>query len=183
VVGAGNAGNRKGKGKIMLHENAVSRDCPTVLALDLGNPFGWAVNIERDIHSDVSLKFSDRKEMQFAGCLEVMIELYKPYRVVFENACFQQGYAAQQWHSQRGILAALCQRYGMRYDGIAVGTIKKHITGIDKFSKPKRKSDPPYLMLEHLAKRGIIVTSHDEADAIGVLLTALEMGVVERAGE
>jgi Holliday junction resolvasome RuvABC endonuclease subunit len=168
----------------MLHENVISGNYPTVLALDLGNPFGWAVNIGRDIHSDVALKFADREEMQFAGCLASTIALYKPSAIVFENACFQQGHAAQTWHSQRGILAAVCQQQGILYEGIAVGTIKKHITGSGKFSKPKRKSDPEYKMLTGLRERyKIEATDWNEADAIGVLLTALETGVVERVGE
>lgn len=165
----------------MIHENVIGADYPTVLALDLGNPFGWATNSRGiDIISNVSEKYEANKERFFLEWIDAAIAIYKPSAIIFENACFQQGHAAQTWHSQRGILAAVCQQQGILYEGIAVGTIKKHITGTGKFSKPKRKSDPPYLMCEHLAKRGIMVTSHDEADAIGALLTALDLGVVER---
>ena len=168
-----------------LHENAICGNYPAIIALDLGNPFGWATNINGDIHSGAALKFVDRHEMQFAGEIEAMIDLYKPSAVIYENACFQQGYAAQTWHSQRGILAATCQKRGILYEGIAVGTIKKHITGKGRFSKPKRKSDPPYLMCECLEMTWKIkVKDWNEADAIGVLLTALEAGfVVKKIGE
>ena len=167
----------------MLHQNVISGDYPTVLALDLGNPFGWAYNSGTDIESGVSAKITKCEELTFMRTLNNFIVHYKPSAIVFENACFQQGHAAQTWHSQRGIMAAVCQQQGIMYEGIATGTIKKHITGIGRFTKPKRKSDPPYLMIKGLAIRAIIVEDHNAADAIGVLLTALETGVVEGVGE
>jgi hypothetical protein len=168
----------------MRHENAIGGNYPTVLALDLGNPFGWAVNIGRDIHGGVEKFVKAKEESEAQRWLNDSIALLRPSCIVFENAPFQQGHAAQTWHSQRGIMAAVCQGYGLLYEGIAVGTIKKHITGSGKFSKPKRKSDPEYKMLTGLRERyKIEATDWNEADAIGVLLTALETGVVEREGE
>ena len=166
----------------MLHENVISGNYPTVLALDLGNPFGWAYNVGTDIESGFSQMKDEVEESVFMKWLDAFLFSKKVEAVIFENAAYQPANAIQRWHSQRGIMAAICQSHDIAYGGIDVGTWKKHVVGFANFTKPTRKAEKlNYMVIKALAIRAIIVEDHNAADAIGVLLTALETGVVERA--
>ena len=168
----------------MLHQNVISGDYPTVLALDLGNPFGWAYNSGTDIESGVMTYSKESEEFMFMRWLNNFLNSKKVAAVIFENAAYQPANAIQRWHSQRGIMAAVCQSNDVAYGGIDVGTWKKHIVGFANFTKPTRKAERlNYMVIKALAIRAIIVEDHNAADAIGVLLTALETGVVEGVGE
>jgi len=168
----------------MLHENVIGENYPTVLALDLGNPFGWAYNVGTSVESGFSQMKDEVEESVFMRWIDAFLFSKKVAAVIFENAAYQPANAIQRWHSQRGIMAAVCQSNDVAYGGIDVGTWKKHIVGFANFTKPTRKAERlNYMVIKALAIRAIIVEDHNEADAIGVLLTALETGVVERVGE
>ena len=168
----------------MIHENVICAGYPTVLALDLGNPFGWAFNVGTDIESGFLQMPEEIEESYFLRWLNDFLSIGKVSAVVFENAAYQPANAIQRWHSQRGIMAAICQSHDIAYGGIDVGTWKKHVVGFANFSKPTRKAEKlNYMVIKALAIHAIIVEDHNEADAIGVLLAALETGVVERVGE
>ena len=147
-----------------------------LLAFDLGKRMGIAT-----IHNaEIETSAVDIKDELYAMCtFESWLKIYRPAAVLYENAAFQQGWAGQFWAAQKGILMAICQKYNVACDGIAVGTIKLHITGDGKFSKPKRKSDGEYKMLPALRARGYNITDHNEADALALLLYAIDTGLVE----
>jgi hypothetical protein len=108
----------------------------------------------------------------------------KSKNIAYEYVPFQQGRANEHWHSLHGILKAVAQKHKCTLIPIPQGTWKKHVVGFANFSKPTRKAEKlNYMVIKALAIRAIIVEDHNEADAIGVLLTALETGVAERVGE
>jgi Holliday junction resolvasome RuvABC endonuclease subunit len=82
--------------------------------------------------------------------------------------------AAHAFGGYRAILWQVCQIQEIESVGVGVGEWKKHITG--KGNAPKND------VIAAIKKRGYPVTDDNEADAIGILLYALETGVVE-AGE
>lgn len=142
-----------------------------LLALDLGKRIGIAYTDGDKIQScfiDVT------SEYHALIMLENYIVLSDPAAVFYEHAAFQQGMAAQYWHSQRGILAALCQKHGRAYDGVNAMTLKKHTTGSGTASKPQ--------MVAAVNARGYNVKDHNEADALALLLYVIDTGLVE-AGE
>jgi Holliday junction resolvasome RuvABC endonuclease subunit len=147
-----------------------------LLAFDLGKRIGVAA-LRND---NIKTKFLDiENEFKFMEYVGACIDYYQPAAVLYENAAFQQGMAAQFWHSQRGILAAICQKHGVLYHGVGASTIKKHITGCGRCPKPKRKGDPEYGIFPALRARGYNITDHNEADALALLLYAIDTGLVE----
>jgi hypothetical protein len=147
-----------------------------LLAFDLGKRMGIASLCDAVIDTSTE---GIKDEWHALRLFEAAILCVRPAAVIFENAAFQQGMAAQFWHSQRGILAAICQKHGVLYHGVGASTIKKHITGCGRCPKPKRKGDPEYGIFTALRARGYDLTDHNEADALALLLYAIDTGLVE----
>ena len=151
---------------------------PRVLALDLGAHFGWAMHLDEDrpIQSG-HRKLGKNKESEFwAWLFEVVTNAsVTPSCIVYEDVKRHMSTAAAHaFGGYRAILWQVCQIHGIESVGVGVGEWKKHITG--KGNAPKND------VIAAIKKRGYPVTDDNEADAIGILLYALECGVVE-AGE
>jgi Holliday junction resolvasome RuvABC endonuclease subunit len=158
---------------------------PRILALDLAQHFGWAAFDGVKISSGhVHLKTKNRESIFFNTVLEMIWE-HKPDYLVYENIQFsrnvQAGHCAGMW---RGLLNAACQSCSVKAIGVPVGTWKLHLCGKGhgKCKKPEKGDTFEYQPIVALRERGYAVTDDNEADAIGILLYALECGVVE-AGE
>jgi Holliday junction resolvasome RuvABC endonuclease subunit len=177
VVGAGNDRNRNEKGrKAMLHENVIGENYPTVLALDLAQHFGYACNTSIEPRSGHIRLATATRERLFCEWMQYAMQTYKPSVVVYEEVKRHMSTAsAHSFGGYRALMNCVCQSYGIETVGIGVKVVKMYITG--------NGNAPKNAMIAAIQKRGYNVTDDNEADAIGVLLTALETGVVERVGE
>ena len=75
-------------------------------------------------------------------------------------------------HAYGGFLAHLtawCEHHRIPYQGVPVGTIKKHATGLGNASKAA--------MIAAMQAKGYPVTDDNEADALALLHWALAQGV------
>ena len=89
-------------------------------------------------------------------------------QVVFEEVRRHAGVdAAHAYGGFMGQLTAWCEHHQIPYEGIPVGTIKKHATGKGNASKDD--------MVASACARGHAPTDDNEADAIALLYLAIEM--------
>ncbi|HNL88510.1 MAG TPA: hypothetical protein PKH05_05565 [Nitrospira sp.] len=152
----------------------------TILALDLGMYTGWAV-ATRDgtISSDTQPFKPQRFEgggmrfLRFRRWLNEMLTLTPHINVVyFEEVRRHAGVDAA--HAYGGFLATLtawCEHHNIPYQGVPVGTIKKHATGKGNASKED--------MIAAAQKRGHDPIDDNEADALALLHWAIDAGVEE----
>src|SRR5690606_19880243 len=92
-----------------------------------------------------------------------------PDAVYFEEVRRHAGTDAA--HLYGGFLATLtawCEQRGLAYEGVPVGTIKRHVTGKGNADKAA--------VLAAIRARGFAATDDNEADAIAILLWAIETG-------
>ena len=90
--------------------------------------------------------------------------------VYFEEVRRHAGTSAAQVYG--GFLAhaaAWCEHHGIPYQGVPVGTIKRHVTGKGNASKGA--------VIEAVRAHGFAPVDDNEADALALLLWALEAGV------
>ncbi len=147
----------------------------STLALDLGTQTGWALAGDARHITSGSVSFkSGRFEgggMRFLrfkrwltelkGCTE-RIEL-----VVFEEVRRHIGVdAAHAYGGFMGQLTAWCEHHQIPYQGVPVGTIKKHATGKGNVGKDA--------MVAAMQARGHAPSDDNEADAIALLYWALD---------
>ena len=74
--------------------------------------------------------------------------------------------AAHVYGGLMATLTAWCEARNIAYQGVPVGSIKKHATGKGNAGKPE--------MLQAMRDRGHPITDDNEADAIALLYWALE---------
>lgn len=138
-----------------------------VLALDLGTKCGFCVGSEASQVSGVwDLKggrFSGggMRFVHFKARLNEIRAAFPISRVVFEEVRRHRGTDAA--HIYGGLLAIItewCEDNSIPYEGVPVGTIKKHWTGSGNASKEQ--------MLAECAEREISVADDNEADAIAL---------------
>ena len=80
-------------------------------------------------------------------------------------------------HAYGGFLATLttwCEHQKIPYQGVPVGTIKRHVTGKGNAGKSE--------MVSAMRARGYLVGDDNEADALAVLVWALAQGNGRSAG-
>jgi len=147
---------------------------PRVLALDLAQHFGWAMHFGENIpiqSGHVKLKTKTR-EHDFLDWMKNTLAKVKPDFVVFEDVK-RHPYvtSAHSFGGYRALMLSQCQERKIKTIGVGVKVWKKYITGNGNASK---EDD-----VAAIQKRGYPVTDDNEADAIGILLYALETGVVE----
>lgn len=95
-------------------------------------------------------------------------------QVVFEEVRRHVGVdAAHAYGGFMGQLTAWCEHHQIPYQGIPVGTIKKHATGRGNASKDE--------MVAAVRARGHSPSDDNEADAIALLLLAIESSSREEA--
>ena len=80
-------------------------------------------------------------------------------------------------HAYGGFLATMtswCEHQKIPYQGVPVGTIKRHVTGKGNAGKSE--------MVSAMRARGYLVADDNEADALAVLVWALAQGNGRSAG-
>ena len=148
-----------------------------LLALDLGTTTGWALR-GRDGHiSSGSQSFRPHRfeggGMRFLRFARFLTDIQQCNDglelIVFEEVRRHAGVdAAHAYGGFLGQLTAWCEHHQIPYQGIPVGTIKKHATGKGNASKDE--------MVASVRTRGHAPADDNEADAIALLYLALEMG-------
>lgn len=147
----------------------------TILALDLGTTTGWAI---RDFGGQitsgtVSFKPSrydggGMRYLRFTNWLTELDRLSGPIEAIYYEEVRRHA-GTDAAHVFGGLLAVLTswgELRGVPYQGVPVGTIKKHASG--KGNAPKQA------MIDAARQRGFNPADDNEADAIAILLWALE---------
>jgi len=150
-----------------------------ILALDLGTTTGWAL---RSANGPVAHGFVSFKSQRFEGggmrylrfkrwlsdMRHLAIDIHSVY---FEEVRRHAGVDAA--HVYGGLLATLsswCEHHNLPYQGVPVGTIKKHATGKGNASKDE--------VIQSMRALGHPVTDDNEADALALLHWAIDTQAV-----
>ena len=147
----------------------------TVLAIDLGTTTGWAM---RPRDQQIAHGFVTLKPQRFEGggmrylrfkrwLTEVKALATDIHAVYFEEVRRHVGVDAA--HVYGGLMATLttwCEHHGIPYQGVPVGTIKKHATGKGNAGKEE--------VLAAMRAKGHPVADDNEADALALLHWAID---------
>jgi hypothetical protein len=147
----------------------------TLLAIDLGTTTGWALrSFDGPITSGtVSFRPSrydggGMRYLRFQNWLAEMDRLSGPIATIwYEEVRNHKGVDAA--HVYGGLMATLtswAEMRGVPYQGVPVGTIKRFATGKGNANK--------VAMMEAARSRGFSPADDNEADAIAILLWAIE---------
>lgn len=146
-----------------------------ILCLDLGSKTGWALrSAEGAILSGVEEFRTDRWQsggmrfIRFRHWLEETRRLtggidLLVYEQVRRHAGVDASHAYGGWLA---ILMSWCDHHGIEYQDVPVATIKRHATGRGNADKEA--------VIAAIRARGFTPTDDNEADAIAILLWALE---------
>ena len=157
----------------LTSEQSRSRD--TVLALDLGTTTGWALK-QRD--ATIISGTQSFKPQRFEGggmrylrfkrwLTEIKATVDGIDEVVFEEVRRHAGTdAAHVYGGLMATLTAWAELRGVPYEGVPVGTIKRHATAKGNADKAA--------MIAAVRARGFSPADDNEADAIALLLWAIE---------
>ena len=146
-----------------------------VLALDLGTTTGWAVQAADGLITSGTVSFrpsrydgGGMRYLRFRGWLEQLARDAGPIMAIhFEEVRRHVGTDAA--HVYGGLLATLtawAETSSIPYQGVPVGTIKRHATGRGNADKAA--------MMAAARARGFSPVDDNEADAIAILFWALE---------
>ena len=146
-----------------------------LLSLDLGTVTGWALsNTQGRITSGTAHFRPQRFEgggmryLRFERWLNETQELSAGIdSVYFEEVRRHLGVDAA--HAYGGFLASLtawCEEHAIPYEGVPVGTIKRHITGKGNAGKAK--------VIEAIQQRGHQPADDNEADALALLYWVID---------
>jgi hypothetical protein len=141
-----------------------------LLALDLGTQSGWALRSGDNAITSGSISFKPgrfegggMRFLRFKRWLDEVQSLADGLAAVyFEEVRRHAGVDAA--HAYGGFLAHLtawCEHHGVPYQGVPVGTIKKHATGKGNADKAA--------MLAAMRARGFAPADDNEADALALL--------------
>jgi len=147
----------------------------SILALDLGTQTGWALHgRDGDITSGSETFKPQRFEgggMRYLRFKRWLIEIKQSVdgidAVFFEEVRRHAGVDAA--HAYGGFMAHLtawCEHHQIPYQGVPVGTIKKHATGKGNANKEQ--------MVTAARQRGHAPADDNEADALAILHWAIE---------
>lgn len=148
---------------------------PTILALDLGSQTGWAVQTTGSPIQSGTVSFRPGRfeggGMAFLRFKRWLKDMQKTLGsidlVCFEEVRAHRGtIAAHVYGGFLGQLEAWCEYHEIPYQGVPVGTIKRHVTGQGNAGKAA--------VMAAVRSRGYSPTDDNEADAIAVLLWAIE---------
>jgi Holliday junction resolvasome RuvABC endonuclease subunit len=148
----------------------------TILALDLGTTSGWAL---RDRTGRITSGSQSFKPQRFEGggmrylrfgrwISEIQTSVSELQFLYFEEV--RRHASTDAAHAYGGFLATLtawCEHHGVPYQGVPVGTIKKHVTGKGNASKDE--------MMVAMRARGYQPADDNEADALALLHWALPL--------
>jgi hypothetical protein len=147
----------------------------SILALDLGSTTGWAVRTARCriLHGTAEFRPSryeggGMRYLRFGKWLEQTLDVTGGIDAVyFEEVRRHAGTDAAHVHG--GLLATLtawCEGHGIPYQGVPIGTWKRHVCGKGNASKDE--------VIAAMRERGFEPSDDNEADAIAILLWALD---------
>ena len=145
----------------------------TILALDLGTKTGWAMQSLSRASGTVDFKNSrfeggGMRYLKFNRWLDDMLHLAGTIDAIyFEEVRRHLGVDAA--HAYGGFLAHLtawCEQHVIPYQGVPVGTIKRHATGKGNANKA--------MVMAAMRQRGFNPVDDNEADAQALLLWALD---------
>ncbi|KKN70699.1 hypothetical protein LCGC14_0428540 [marine sediment metagenome] len=143
-----------------------------ILALDLGTKTGWAIKSTGKAVSGVQ-DFKPRRFdgggmrfLRFQRWLDEISQDPEPSaritEVYFEEVRAHRGTdAAHVYGGLMAMLTAWCEMHSVPYEGIPVGTIKRHATGRGNCDKQA--------MIDALKAKGREVQDDNEADALWLL--------------
>lgn len=145
---------------------------PNILALDLGTTMGWALRNAGVIqHGFISFKGhryegGGMRYLRFGRWLSEVATSAEVSAVYFEEVRRHAGVDAA--HVYGGLLATLtawCESRDIPYQGVPVGTIKRHATGKGNASKEQ--------VIAAMRALGHPVADDNEADALALLHLAM----------
>jgi hypothetical protein len=147
----------------------------TVLALDLGTSTGWAMALPDSgiVSGTVSFRPSrydggGMRYLRFRAWLDGIADDTPDIATIhFEEV--RRHLSTDAAHVHGGLLATLtawCEQQSIAYQGVPVGTIKRFITGRGNADKAA--------VIDAIRARGYSPSDDNEADAIAILLWALE---------
>ena len=156
-----------------LPASAANHRC--ILALDLGTTTGWALRGHEGLITSGTASFrpgrfdgGGMRYLRFSNWLGELDRLSGPIASIwFEEVRRHAGTAAA--HVNGGLMATLtawAELRGVPYEGVPVGTIKRHATGKGNADKEA--------MIATARARGFTPADDNEADAIAILFWALE---------
>ncbi len=146
-----------------------------VLALDLGTTTGWAMQLTDGAIVSGTVSFrpgryegGGMRFLRFRSWLEEMLRSAPSLATEhFEEVRRHVGTdAAHIYGGFLAHLAAWCEMKMIPYQGVSVGTIKRHATGKGNADKQA--------VIAAIKSRGFAPTDDNEADAIAILLWAIE---------
>jgi len=147
----------------------------TVLALDLGTVTGFALRAADSniISGTVSFRPSrydggGMRYLRFRAWLDSIAEDAGGIAAVYYEEV-RRHMSTDAAHVHGGLLATLtawCEQRSIAYQGVPVGTIKRHVTGKGNANKDA--------VIAAVRARGYSPADDNEADAIAILLWALE---------
>lgn len=147
----------------------------TILALDLGTTTGWALRDRTGRITSGSQSFKPQRfeggGMRFLRFKRWLTEL-KAHAEGIDTLVFEEvrrHVSTDAAHAYGGFLATLtawCEHHGVPYQGVPVGTIKKHVTGKGNASKDE--------MMVAMRARGYQPADDNEADALALLHWAIQ---------
>jgi hypothetical protein len=146
----------------------------TMLALDLGTTTGWALHGIDGLITSGTVSFrpgrfdgGGMRYLRFTNWLGELDRLSGPIAAIwFEEVRAHRGVDAS--HVYGGLMATLtswAELRGVPYEGVPVGTIKRHATGKGNANKAA--------MIAAARARGFSPADDNEADAIAILLWAI----------
>jgi hypothetical protein len=145
------------------------------LALDLGTTTGWALHDANGLITSGTVLFrpsrfdgGGMRYLRFANWLAEIDRLSGPIAAIwFEEVRRHVGTdAAHVYGGLMATLTAWCEHHGIAYQGVPVGTIKRHATSKGNADKAA--------MIAAIRARGFSPADDNEADAIALLLWAIE---------
>jgi Holliday junction resolvasome RuvABC endonuclease subunit len=147
----------------------------TLFTLDLGTLTGWAIHLPSGHIISGTQPFKPgrydgggMRYLRFASWLDAIHASYPFTRVAFEEV--RRHASTDAAHVHGGLLATLtawCEKQEIPYEGIPVGTIKKHATGKGNANK--------LLMMQAMIDKGHNPCDDNEADALALLYYAVEI--------
>ena len=147
----------------------------SILALDLGTQTGWAIRLKDGQIISNSETFKPQRfegggmrYLRFRKWLTEIKQSGEIDAIYFEEVRRHIGVDAA--HAYGGFMATLtswCEHHAIPYQGVPVGTIKKHATCKGNAGKAE--------MIVAVQSRGHTPTDDNEADALALLYWAIEM--------
>jgi Holliday junction resolvasome RuvABC endonuclease subunit len=146
----------------------------TILALDLGTTTGWAL---RQLDGTISSGTVAFKPQRFEGGGMRFLRFKRWLNELRQSAGDIQGVVLEEVRSHAGVdaahayggflghLTAWCEQHRIPYQGVPVGTIKKHATGKGNAGKAA--------MIAAAQARGFQPQDDNEADALALLHWAI----------